>query len=177
MNSVHLLGRITQDLNLQYTQNNVAYLNFTVACDRRFKNQNGERQADFISCKAFKQSAEFIAKYFGKGSEIIVTGEGQIRTYEGKDGVNNLIGIYSAITGRTPEQIASEFEGRGYGDFKAAVGEAVVEELRPIREKYEQLIADKAYLEQSYRSAAEVADRIAQRTLDKAMKKIGFIHR
>ncbi|MBQ1977158.1 MAG: tryptophan--tRNA ligase, partial [Ruminococcus sp.] len=65
----------------------------------------------------------------------------------------------------------------GYGDFKVRVGEAVVEELRPIREKYEKLIADKAYLEESYRAAAQVADRFAQRTLDKAMKKIGFIHR
>ena len=82
MNSVHLLGRITQDLNLQYTQNNVAYLNFTVACDRRFKNQNGERQADFISCKAFKQSAEFIAKYFGKGKKIAIVGTIQTGKYE-----------------------------------------------------------------------------------------------
>lgn len=82
MNSVHLLGRITQDLNLQYTQNNVAYLNFTVACDRRFKNQNGERQADFISCKAFKQSAEFIAKYFGKGKKIAIVGTIQTGKYD-----------------------------------------------------------------------------------------------
>lgn len=82
MNSVHLLGRITQDLNLQYTQNNVAYLNFTVACDRRFKNQNGERQADFISCKAFKQSAEFIAKYFGKGKKIAIMGTIQTGKYD-----------------------------------------------------------------------------------------------
>lgn len=82
MNSVHLLGRITQDLNLQYTQNNVAYLNFTVACDRRFKNQNGERQADFISCKAFKQSAEFIAKYFSKGKKIAIVGTIQTGKYD-----------------------------------------------------------------------------------------------
>lgn len=82
MNSVHLLGRITQDLNLQYTQNNVAYLNFTVACDRRFKNQNGERQADFISCKAFKQSAEFIAKYFGKGKKLAIVGTIQTGKYD-----------------------------------------------------------------------------------------------
>lgn len=82
MNNVQLVGRITQDLNLQYTQNNVAYLNFTVACDRRFKNQNGERQADFISCKAFKQSAEFIAKYFGKGKKIAIVGTIQTGKYD-----------------------------------------------------------------------------------------------
>ena len=87
------------------------------------------------------------------------------------------MGIYSVVTGKSMEDIENEFAGKGYGDFKVAVGEAVIEELRPIREKYEKLINDKAYLEESYRKGAEIAERMAQRTLDKVMKKIGFIHK
>ena len=94
---------------------------------------------------------------------------------EGRDGINNLIGIYSAITGLSNEQIANEFAGKGYGDFKKAVGEAVVEELRPIRENYETIIKDKAYLEEVAKTGAEQASRIANRTVGKVMKKVGFI--
>ena len=63
---------------------------------------------------------------------------------KGKDGVNNLMGIYSSITGRSMEEIEREFDGKGYGDFKPAVAEAVIEELRPIQERYRNLIADKS---------------------------------
>lgn len=94
---------------------------------------------------------------------------------EGKDGVNNLIGIMSAVTGKTSDEITAEFEGKGYGDFKTAVGEAVIEELRPIQERFEKYIADKSYLEEQYRKGAEFALKYSQRTLDKAMKKIGYI--
>ena len=94
---------------------------------------------------------------------------------EGKDGINNLMSIYSAVTGKDYDAITAEFEGKGYGDFKVAVGEAVVEELRPIRERYEQLMQDKAYLESCYRAGAEKASSIAGRTLEKVYKKIGFL--
>ena len=94
---------------------------------------------------------------------------------DGKDGVNNLMGIYSCCTGKTDEEIEKEFDGKGYGDFKTAVGEAVVEELKPIRERYEKLVADKAYLESCYRKADEIALKISSRTMGKVMKKIGFI--
>ena len=82
MNSVILLGRITKDLQIQYNANQRAYLSFSVAVDRRFKDQNGNRQADFISCKAFSQTAEFIAKYFGKGKKIALRGSIQTGKYE-----------------------------------------------------------------------------------------------
>ncbi len=91
-----------------------------------------------------------------------------------KPGINNLIGIYSALTGRTDEQIAAEFEGQGYGVFKQRVGEAVIEELRPVRERYETYIADKGELEAIYRAGAQKAAKFADRTLGKAMRKIGF---
>ena len=94
---------------------------------------------------------------------------------EGKDGINNLIGIMSAVTGKTADEIAVEFEGKGYGDFKTAVGEAVVEELRPIKERFDQYIKDKAYMQECWTKSAETAQRFSQRTLDKAMKKIGYV--
>ena len=73
------------------------------------------------------------------------------------------------------EQIEREFAGKGYGDFKNAVGEAVVEELRPVRERYNMLMKDQAYLMEMAAKGAETASRIADRTLHKAMKKCGFI--
>ena len=93
------------------------------------------------------------------------------------NGINNLMGIYSVMTGKTNEEIEREFDGKGYGDFKLAVGEAVVDHLRPIQEEFTRLIGDKAYLEQCYTKSAEIALRISQRTLDKAMKKVGFVKR
>lgn len=110
-----------------------------------------------------------------KFKRAVTDSEAKVCLGEEKHGINNLIGIYSAVTGRTAEQITAEFEGKGYGDFKLAVGEAVVEELRPIREAYETIIKDKANLEEIYRSGAEKAERIANRTLGKAMKKVGFV--
>ena len=94
-----------------------------------------------------------------------------------KPGVATLIDIYAAVTGKSYEQIEVEFEGKGYGAFKPAVGEAVVELLRPIREETVRLLGDKAYLEGLYRAGAEKAASVAQRTLRKVHKKVGFIPR
>ena len=96
---------------------------------------------------------------------------------EHKKGVSNLMTIYSAATGRTFAEIEAEFAGRGYGDFKKTVGEAVVELLRPIREETERLLADKSYLESVYRAGAEKASYVANRTLSKVYKKVGFLAR
>ena len=110
-----------------------------------------------------------------KFKRAVTDSEACVRFAEGKDGVNNLMGIYSSITGRSMEEIEREFDGKGYGDFKPAVAEAVIEELRPIQERYRNLIADKAYLEQCYRENAPKAQAIARRTLSKVMKKIGYL--
>ncbi|MBQ4155053.1 MAG: tryptophan--tRNA ligase [Clostridia bacterium] len=110
-----------------------------------------------------------------KFKRAVTDSDNKICVAEGKDGINNLIGIYSAITGKTTEQVVNEFEGKGYGDFKTAVGEAVVEELRPIREKFDLYISDKKQLEDIYFKGAEKADYIARRTVSKVMKKIGFV--
>lgn len=96
---------------------------------------------------------------------------------ENKPGVANLMSIYSAVTGKTYDEIEKEFEGKGYGAFKPAVGDAVIETLRPVREEATRLLADKAYLEGVYRAGAEKASYVAEKTLRKVYKKIGFLPR
>jgi len=94
-----------------------------------------------------------------------------------KPGVTNLMSIYSSVTGESFDEIEKEFAGRGYGDFKPAVGDAVIETLRPIRENAEQMIAEKAYLQDVYTKGAEKASAIARRTLRKVYKKVGFVEK
>ena len=96
---------------------------------------------------------------------------------ETKPGVANLMSIYAAVTGKSFEEIEREFEGKGYGAFKPAVGDAVIELLRPIREETERILADKAYLESVYKTGAERASYVAEKTLRKVYKKIGFVPR
>lgn len=96
---------------------------------------------------------------------------------ENKPGISNLMQVYSCATGMSFDQIETEFEGKGYGEFKPRVGEAVVELLRPIREEAQRLIADKAYLESVYKEGAEKASYTAEKTLRKVYKKIGFVGR
>jgi tryptophanyl-tRNA synthetase len=110
-----------------------------------------------------------------KFKRAITDSEASVHYGEGKAGINNLMEIYSCVTGETFEQIEHDFSGRGYGDFKQAVGEAVIEHLRPIQERYAKYIADRSYMEQCWNSGAEKAARIANRTLQKVMKKVGFI--
>ncbi|MBQ1986454.1 MAG: tryptophan--tRNA ligase [Clostridia bacterium] len=110
-----------------------------------------------------------------KFKRAVTDSEACVRYGEGKAGINNLMGIYSCITGKTYEEIEKEFEGRGYGDFKTAVGEAVVEELAPIQARYNELMKDKAYLEKCYTEAAPRAEAIARRTLSKVMRKVGYL--
>ena len=124
------------------------------------------------ACVSLLDTPEVIMKKFKRA---VTDSEAKVCVGEGKDGVNNLIGIYSAVTGKTAEEITAEFKGKGYGDFKVAVGEAVVEELRPVRERYEQYVKDKAYLEECWRKGADFAQNLSGRTLSKAMKKIGFV--
>ena len=110
-----------------------------------------------------------------KFKRAVTDSEACVRYAEGKDGVNNLMSIYSCVTGKTYEQIENEFAGKGYGEFKAAVGEAVVEHLRPIRERFDDYMKNRDYLEQCWTEGAEKAYSISIRTLRKAMKKIGFL--
>lgn len=94
-----------------------------------------------------------------------------------KPGVSNLMNIYSAVTGKSIDEIEREFEGQGYGVFKPAVGDAVIETLRPIREEATRLLADKAYLCSVYTEGAQKASAIARKTLRKVYKKVGLVEK
>lgn len=96
---------------------------------------------------------------------------------ENKKGVSNLMSIYSSITGKSLEEIEKDFEGKGYGDFKTAVGEAVAEALRPVQEEYKRLMASKDYLNDIMKKGAEQANYLANKTLRKVYKKVGLIPR
>lgn len=110
-----------------------------------------------------------------KFKSAVTDSEMCVRYAEGKDGINNLMTIYSAVTGDRLEKIESDFAGKGYGDFKKAVGEAVVAELEPFQKKYNEIIADKQYLKECQQKGAEKALRVSSRTLGKVMKKVGFL--
>ena len=96
---------------------------------------------------------------------------------ENKPGVANLMGIYAAVTGKSYEEIEREFEGKGYGVFKPAVGDAVAEMLAPIQAEAKRILADKAYLQSVYKEGAEKAGYMARKTLRKVYKKVGFVER
>ena len=110
-----------------------------------------------------------------KFKRAITDSEAKVRYAEGKDGINNLMSIYSAVTGLSYEQIEHDFDGKGYGDFKTAVGEAVVAELSPVRKRYQEYVKDKKYIEECYTKSVEFVQRFSHRTVEKAMKKIGYV--
>ena len=110
-----------------------------------------------------------------KCKRAVTDSDSEVRYAEGKDGINNLMTIYSCFTGKTMDQIEQEFKGLGYGAFKEAVGTAACEGLRPVREEFARISADKAYLEQVMKAGAEQASYYARKTLTKVKKKIGFV--
>ena len=113
-----------------------------------------------------------------KIKSAVTDSEGKIEYRENdptKAGINNLLSIMSAVTGRQIEEIATEYAGKGYGDFKGDVAEAVVECIRPVREEYDRIIKDKQYLTDICQKGAELSYKIAQRTLKKVYKKVGFV--
>ncbi|MBE6604682.1 MAG: tryptophan--tRNA ligase [Ruminococcaceae bacterium] len=98
-----------------------------------------------------------------------------VRFAEGKDGINNLMTIYSCFTEKSMEEIEREFAGKGYGDFKLAVGEVCADALAPVQARYKELLADKAGLEAQMKKGAEEAAYYARKTLAKVQKKLGFV--
>lgn len=110
-----------------------------------------------------------------KFRRAVTDSDAVVRRAEGKDGINNLMKIYSCLTGKDDAAIESEFDGRGYGDFKAAVGEVTSDALAPVKVRFDELVTDKSYLESIMKSGAEKASRIAGKTLSKVYRKVGFI--
>ena len=95
----------------------------------------------------------------------------------GKDGINNLMTIYGVFSQKTDDEIVREFAGKGYGDFKVAVGEAVADALTPVKNRFDRLMEDKTYLQTCYTDGADKACRLSGRTLEKAYKKTGLYSR
>lgn len=112
-----------------------------------------------------------------KFKRAVTDSDSEVVFREGKDGINNLINIYTSVTGKTVEETEKEFSNLGYGTFKEAVGSAVSDHLKPVREKYGDIIKDKAYLESVYKNGAERAAYVARKTLSKTYRKIGFVNK
>lgn len=110
-----------------------------------------------------------------KFKRAVTDSETEVCAREGKDGIINLMSIYGAVTDKMFEEIEAEFKGKGYGDFKLAVGEAVADKLAPMQEEYKRLSADKGYIEDCMKQGAEKAFKVSRKTLQKVQKKVGFI--
>ena len=110
-----------------------------------------------------------------KFKRAVTDSDTEVRFAESKDGINNLISIYSCFTGKTVAEIEAEFAGKGYGDFKLAVGEACADALSGVQARYNELLSDKAYLETIMKNGAEQASYFARKTLTKVKKKVGFV--
>ena len=95
---------------------------------------------------------------------------------ENKPGVSNLLTIYSCFSGKSIEEAEREFDGRGYGDFKTAVGQVCCDKLIPVQEEYKRILADKAYLEEVMKKGADEASYYARKTLSKVRRKLGFVN-
>ena len=109
-----------------------------------------------------------------KFKRAVTDSESEVRFAAKKKGVSNLISIYSIFTKKSVEEVEREFAGKGYGDFKLAVGEAVADALAPVQAEQKRLLADKAYLNGVLASGAERAFKTARRTLGKVYRKVGF---
>ena len=138
------------------------------------ENKMSKSETDNGGCICLLDPPDDIRRCFKRA---VTDSEMSVRYDASKPGVSNLMQIYAVCTGKTMDEIEREFDGRGYGDFKSAVGDAVVELLAPIREEAERLLADKAYLESVYRAGAEKASYVAEKTLRKVYKKVGFVAR
>lgn len=112
-----------------------------------------------------------------KFKRAVTDSEAQVRYREEQPGIRNLIDIYGVCTKKTPEEVEREFDGKGYGEFKIAVGEAVAAELAPLQARVAELSKDKAYIDSVIKNNAEKAEYYANKTLRKVQKKIGFPER
>ncbi len=134
-------------------------------------------KSDPSGCVFLMDSPEEIARKFKRAITDSDTERCVRYDPENKPGVANLMNIYASVTGKSFDEIESEFAGKGYGVFKPAVGDAVIETLRPIREEAERILADKAYLKQVYTDGAMKASSVARKTLRKVYKRVGLVEK
>lgn len=115
LNKVILMGRITQDLEVKQTPSGVSVLSFSVAVQRNYARQGEERQTDFINCVAWRQQAEFIGRYFGKGRMIAIEGNLRTRTYDDKNGVKHYVTeVFVDNVSFTGERAEGGYQQGGY---------------------------------------------------------------
>ena len=112
-----------------------------------------------------------------KISRAVTDSIGIINYTDEQPGVKNLLNILSAIKGISPEDLVKSYEGKGYADLKKDVAEAIIGELSPIQEKVKELLSNKKYLEEIYQTGAQKASYVANKTLRKMQKKVGFIQK
>ena len=112
-----------------------------------------------------------------KFKRAVTDSEAEVRYGEDKPGISNLMEIYGCITGKTYDEISAEFSGKGYGDFKLAVGESVVSVLKPLQDRFADLEKNKDYIDRIIKENAEKAGYVANKTLRKVQKKVGFPER
>ena len=134
-------------------------------------------KSDPAGCVFLMDSPEEISRKFKRAITDSDTERCVRYDPENKPGVANLMNIYASVTGKSFDEIESEFAGKGYGVFKPAVGDAVIETLRPIREEAERILADKAYLKQVYTDGAMKASSVARKTLRKVYKRVGLVEK
>ena len=115
------------------------------------------------------------AQILKKIKKAVTDSLGYVKYEEGRHGINNLLSIYCSVTGKTFDEAEKDFEGKGYGDFKKAVAEVVIEELRPVQQRYNELIENRDYLDSIIKDGAAKANEIAQKTLKDVYEKVGFI--
>ena len=131
--------------------------------------KSDENQNGFVSLLDDKDT---IMRKFRRA---VTDSDTEVRRGEGKDGINNLMSIYACFTGKSDEEIEKEFSGLGYGEFKEAVGTACADALTPIQAEFNKLMGDKAYLESIMKEGAERASFIANKTIAKVYRKVGFV--
>lgn len=144
MNKIILIGRLTKDPELRYTQSGAAVAGFTLAVDRRFSNQSGEREADFINCVAWQKSAEFVAQYFQKGKQMALEGRLQVRSYDGNDGQKRWV---TEVVAEQVEFVGSKHDGSnrsgsGTGNTNSSAGSSSGNNPDPILGLGEEIVFD-----------------------------------
>lgn len=144
MNKVNLIGRLTADAELRYNDSNIPYTRFNLAVNRNFTNANGEREADFISCVAWRKTAELINKHFQKGSELGASGRIQTGSYEDKDGKR----IYTTdVIVEEITFVGSKKEGRPAPEYTGQPIEPAQQTSDPFAEFGEQVSIDDNFLD------------------------------
>lgn len=139
MNRVCLIGRTTSDLELRYNNSNIAYTRFSLAVNRNFKDENGERKADFISCVAWKERAEMMSKYLRKGSFIAVEGHIQTGSYEDREGVKRYT---TDIIIDNVRFLESKKDNRPEPEYSGPTSQEVVRNTSPYDFQQTQMSAD-----------------------------------